>query len=54
MLSHISPSACGVGAVSWLFVRLGWIGRKRAVRVAHCMSAAGLTEVDEMVFFIPS
>ena len=35
-------------------VRLGWIGWKRAVRVDHCMSAAGPTEADEMVFFTPS
>ena len=35
-------------------VRVGWAGRNRAVRVDHCMSAIGPTEVDEMVFFTPS
>ena len=35
-------------------VRLGWAGRNRAVGVDHCMSAMGLTEADEMVFFTPS
>ena len=35
-------------------VRLGWAGRKSVVRVDHCVSAAGLTELDKMVFFTPS
>jgi hypothetical protein len=35
-------------------VRLGWSSWNRAVRVSHCMSAVGLTEVVKMVFFLPS
>jgi hypothetical protein len=36
------------------WVRLGWAGQNRVVRVDHCMSVTGLTEVDKMVFFTPS
>ena len=35
-------------------VRLGWAGRNCAGRVDPGVSAVGLTEVDEMVFFTPS
>jgi hypothetical protein len=35
-------------------VRVGWAGWNCARRVDPGMSAAGLTEVDEMVFFTPS
>ena len=34
--------------------RLGWACRNRAARVDCCMSAMGLTEAGEMVFFTPS